>query len=118
MERSIIFRVKIVVLLGVFLAIVFCCFTAAPAYSQVTGATLSGTVTDASGAVIAGAAVSVKNTATGVSRDTTSDSAGLYTFPNLTAGDYEVRVTAKGFSTAVQSNLNLAVGRNSSSTSA
>ncbi|MBZ5645322.1 MAG: TonB-dependent receptor [Acidobacteriia bacterium] len=111
MKNSSIFGVKIVALLGVLLGIVFCCFTAVPAYSQVTGATLAGTVTDASGAVIAGAAVSVKNTATGVSRDTTSDSAGLYTFPNLTAGDYEVRVAAKGFSTAQQSNVSLAVGQ-------
>lgn len=111
MKNSSIFGVTIVALLGVLLGIVFCCFTAAPAYSQVTGATLAGTVTDASGAVIAGAAVSVKNTATGVSRDTTSDSAGLYTFPNLTAGDYEVRVAAKGFSTAQQSNVSLAVGQ-------
>ena len=110
MEWSFTFSKKMVVLLGVFLAIGLCSFTAVPAYSQVTGATLSGTVTDASGAVIAGATISVKNTANGISKDTTSDSAGLYTVPNLLPGDYEVRVTAKGFSTAVQSNLNLNVG--------
>ena len=100
MEWSSAFGKKMVVVLGVFLAIGLCCFTAVPAYSQVTGATLAGTVTDASGAVIAGATISVKNTATGVSRDTTSDSSGLYSMPNITPGDYEVRVTAKGFSTA------------------
>ena len=110
MEWSLAFRKKMVVVLGVFLAIGFCSFTAVPAYSQVTGATLSGTVTDASGAVVAGATVSVKSTATGISKDTTSDSSGLYSIPNLPAGDYEVRVTAKGFSTAVQSGLNLNVG--------
>ena len=110
MEWSSAFGKKMVVVLGVFLAIGLCCFTAVPAYSQVTGATLAGTVTDASGAVIAGATISVKNTATGVSRDTTSDSSGLYSMPNITPGDYEVRVTAKGFSTALQSNLNLNVG--------
>ena len=110
MEWSLAFRKKMVVVLGVFLAIGFCSFTAVPAYSQVTGATLSGTVTDASGAVVAGATVSAKNTATGISKDTTSDSSGLYSIPNLPAGDYEVRVTAKGFSTAVQSGLNLNVG--------
>src|SRR5882672_718230 len=101
---------KMVVVLGVFLAIGLCCFTSVPAYSQVTGATLTGTVTDASGAVVAGAEISVKNTATGATRDVTSDSSGFYSAPNLAPGEYEVRVTAKGFSTAMQSNLSLAVG--------
>src|SRR5258708_10847360 len=81
------------------------------AHAQVTGATLSGTVTDPSGAVVSGAAVSTRNTATAVVRDATTDSAGLYTIRNLVPGDYEVRVTATGFSTAVQSNLSLAVGQ-------
>jgi Carboxypeptidase regulatory-like domain/TonB-dependent Receptor Plug Domain len=81
------------------------------AHAQVTGATLSGTVTDPSGGVVAGANISVTNSATGISRDTTSDSAGLYTIPNLIPGTYEVRVSATGFSTSVQSNLTLAVGQ-------
>jgi hypothetical protein len=81
------------------------------AHAQVTGATLSGTVTDPSGAVVSGATVSTRNTATAVVRDATTDSAGLYTIPNLVPGDYEVRVTATGFSTAVQSNLTLSVGQ-------
>jgi len=101
---------KLVVALGVFLAIGILCFTSVPANAQVTGATLSGTVTDASGAVISGAQVSIKDSATGSTHDFTSDSAGLYTAPNLAPGSYEVRVTASGFSTAVQSNLTLGVG--------
>jgi hypothetical protein len=96
---------------GVFLAFVFCLFVSVPVRAQVTGATLSGTVTDASGAVVAGAQISAKNNATGTSREVTSDSSGLYSIPNLVPGDYEVRVTAKGFSTAVQSSLSLAVGQ-------
>jgi len=79
-------------------------------HAQVTGATLSGTVTDTSGGIIRDAEVSVKNTATGISRAVTVDSAGFYTVPNLLAGIYEVRVTAAGFSTALQSDLTLAVG--------
>jgi hypothetical protein len=101
---------KLGVILGVFLSLVFCFFTSIPAYSQVTGATLSGTITDASGGVIAGAQVSIRNTATGITKDTTTDSSGFYTVPNLQAGNYEVKVTAKGFTTAVQSGLALAVG--------
>jgi hypothetical protein len=87
-----------------------CLMVSLPLRAQVTGATISGTITDASGAVIAGAEVSVRNTATGIIRNTTADSAGFYTVPNLTPGPYEVKVTAKGFTTAMQSNLTLAVG--------
>jgi hypothetical protein len=81
------------------------------AQAQVTGATLTGTVSDPSGGVVAGASISTRNTATGVVREATTDSAGLFTIPNLVPGDYEVKVTAAGFSTAVQSNLSLAVGQ-------
>ncbi len=88
----------------------FCLVVSLPLRAQVTGATISGTVTDASGGVIPGAQVSVRNTATGIIRNTTADSAGFYTVPNLNPGPYEVKVTAKGFTTALQSNLALAVG--------
>src|SRR5689334_9761767 len=101
---------KKVVALGVFLTLILCLSASIPVRAQVTGATLSGTVTDASGAVIAGAQVTVRNTATGATKDTTTDSAGFYTVPNLNPGTYEVKVEAKGFNTAVQSNLALAVG--------
>jgi hypothetical protein len=100
---------KKVVGVGLFLAFVFCLFASIPVRAQVTGATLSGTATDSSGAVIAGAQVSIKNTATGISKDATTDSAGFYSVPNLPAGPYEVKVTAAGFNTAI-SNITLAVG--------
>jgi hypothetical protein len=100
---------KKVVVTGVFLALVLCLFVCVPVHAQVTGATLSGTVTDASGAVIANAQVAIKNTANGITKDATTDSAGFYTAPNLAAGPYEVKVTAAGFNTAV-STVTLAVG--------
>src|SRR6266849_3047121 len=88
----------------------FCMVASLPLQAQVTGATISGTVTDATGAVIAGAEISVRNTDTGIIRNTTADTAGFYTVPNLNPGPYEVKITAKGFTTALQSNLTLAVG--------
>src|SRR5258708_27944044 len=78
-------------------------------YSQVTGATLSGTISDPSGGLIPGAQISIRNTATGISKDFQADSDGYYTAPNLAPGTYEVRVTAKGFNTVV-SMVTLAVG--------
>src|SRR4030088_833424 len=81
-----------------------------PVNAQVSGATLSGTVTDASGAVITNAKVSIKNTATDVTRDVTTDSAGVYSAPNLLPGTYEITFVAAGFSTSVQTGLTLTVG--------
>jgi outer membrane receptor protein involved in Fe transport len=81
-----------------------------PVQAQVAGATLSGTVTDASGAAVPNAKVSIKNSATGVVRDVTSDSAGFYSVPNLLPGVYNTTVEAAGFSTSVQTGLTLSVG--------
>ena len=80
------------------------------AFAQVSGATLSGTVTDPTGAVVANAQISVRNTATNVTRDLTTDTAGFYTVPNLLPGPYAVTVTASGFETYVQSGIDLTVG--------
>src|SRR6202171_6196831 len=83
---------------------------ACPIHAQVAGANLSGTVSDASGAGVPNANVSIKNTATGVARDITTDSDGFYSAPNLLPGIYDITVSAGGFSTAVQTGLTLTVG--------
>src|SRR5438128_6921654 len=80
------------------------------AHAQVTGATLSGTVTDTSGAVIPGVMVSVKNRGTGVVRTVKTDEAGFYSAPNLLAGSYDVTASAAEVSTVTQSNITLTVG--------
>src|SRR4029077_13145844 len=85
-------------------------FFASHAYAQTSGATLSGTVTDQSGGVVPQAAVSIKNVATGIERANTSNAAGFYSVPNLLPGAYEVRASAKGFSTELQTGINLTVG--------
>lgn len=84
-------------------------FTANPLRAQDTQATLSGTVTDSSGKVLANAKVSVKNLSTGESTEAQTDSAGLYTVPNLAAGDYEVSATVEGVGTGA-AKLTLAAG--------
>lgn len=75
----------------------FLAFGAIGAWAQST-ATLSGTVTDPTGAVVAGAAVKIHSLATGTDRDVVTDSAGLYAAPSLQPGDYSVVATAAGFS--------------------
>src|ERR1700730_2236569 len=80
-------------------AVVFTLSFRIETYSQVTGASLSGTVTDSSGGVIPGAQISVTNAATGINQEFRADSAGYYTAQNLAPGTYEVKVTAKGFNT-------------------
>jgi len=91
------------------IAVIISLFCAVSMFSQVTGATLSGTISDSSGGVIAGAQISINNTATGISKDFQADSAGYYSAPNLAPGTYEVKVTAAGFNTSV-STVTLAVG--------
>src|SRR5881409_1294189 len=98
------------VLLGLCFVLALILFPSVPANAQVTGATLSGTVTDTSGAVIPGVMVSIKNRATGVVRNVSTDEAGFYSAPNLLAGNYDVTGSAPGFSTVVQSNILLTVG--------
>jgi len=80
------------------------------ASAQGAGATLTGTVMDRSGAVIPRAQITVKNTATGTTRSSETNTAGFYTAPGLPPGNYAVSVTAPGFSTAVRTNITLTVG--------
>jgi hypothetical protein len=67
--------------------------------AQKTTGDITGTVTDQSGAVVAGATVKVENTGTGLSRTVTTSNAGTYSVPELPAGTYKMTATATGFKT-------------------
>jgi hypothetical protein len=73
---------------------------AAPAQS--TGGTLSGTVTDTTGAVIPGATVQIHNPVSGYDRSTQSGAGGEYTFSNIPFNNYHATVTMNGFNTQTQ----------------
>lgn len=70
--------------------------------AQTATGIITGTVTDATGAVVPSASVTVTNKATGIARTLSANAEGLFSAPALTAGDYEVRVEMQGFRTEVR----------------
>lgn len=91
----------------------FCCLCVAFSVGQVS-ASLSGIVTDPSGAAVSGAAVEVKSLDTGASRNARTDAGGRYRFFALPLGLYEVRVAKDGFAEGIRSGIRLAVGQDAS----
>ena len=73
------------------------CLITSPAFSQSDSTNISGLVRDPSGAVVAGANVTVTNEGTGFERRTTTNESGFYTVPNIPPGFYKVTVEAAGF---------------------
>lgn len=88
-----------------------CLCLAVQVSAQVNNASLTGLVTDPTGAVVPNASVAVKNTATDVSNVTTTDSSGYYTFASLPVGTYTVTIELPGFKKAISENIHLEVGQ-------
>ena len=82
------------------------------ARAQVASATLSGTVTDPSSAVISAAAVTVTQPATGFSRTTVTDAHGSYSFDQLAPGRYTISARKPGFREYEGESLNLELNQN------
>jgi len=93
-----------------FLMLLLCANSLLPIRAQEAGGTIVGVVTDPSGAAVGGANVAIKNVDTGVERNISTNTDGLYVAPNLLPGKYEVRVDATGFSSTVVSDVVLTVG--------
>src|SRR5256885_1387034 len=85
-------------------------FIAPRLFGQAATATITGTVTDSTGAAIPAAAINAKNTGTGVTRSTMSDGQGRYSLLDLAIGDYDVQATKPGFQSLVRRAVNLTVG--------
>jgi hypothetical protein len=94
---------KIITYLAVLLVSCAHCLTAQSLTS------LTGTVTDPSGAVIPGASITLESVAQGVKRDTTSGAAGRYTFAQVPPGDYQIHGQAAGFADVVVNDVRLLV---------
>jgi len=95
--------------LSLFVVIGLIVFSLPAAQAQKTTGTITGTVSDASGAVVPEAAVHLVQVGTGAARDAVTNNQGSFTFPELNAGTYRVAVSKSGFKQAVQENVELHV---------
>lgn len=84
----------------------------ATAVAQTSNATLQGIVTDASGAVLPGVTMKLQSTATSLSRDIVTNTAGMYVFNFLPSGGYVVTAELSGFKTVRHEQIRLEIGQN------
>jgi hypothetical protein len=90
---------------AVFILIIISLFLAGTPLRAATGGSISGAVTDKSGAVVSGASLKLINTAQQTAYQAVSDKQGLYVFPNLPVGHYDLTITANGFRSQRKTNL-------------
>jgi hypothetical protein len=92
------------------LVVVLCMvLSAAAIFAQTTTARVLGTVTDQTGASVAGATITITDVQRGISRTVTTDDAGAYAAPNLEPGVYDVKVESKGFKTFLRAKVQIEV---------
>lgn len=84
------------------LLVVACCMQLPAAFAQSDSASVSGTVTDPTGAAVSQATITITNEGTGTERKVTSNESGFYTVTNLQPGTYTVHVEAAGFQSFTQ----------------
>jgi hypothetical protein len=102
--------VRPLVYLALFSLLAVSLFTTMPAFADELYASIRGTVTDQSGALVADAKITVTNVATGLSKTATSK-AGDFAFLQLPVGDYSVRIEKSGFKTSTTSGIHLDVNQ-------
>jgi hypothetical protein len=86
--------------------------TAAPLRAQVDAGSISGVVTDASGATVNGASVTLTNQGTNASLTTTTTADGVYKFAPVRIGTYKLKATLQGFATVEQKDITVNVDQN------
>ena len=80
-------------------------------FAQQAAAAINGTVTDASGAIIPGATITLSNNATGVSITTQTNTAGIYNFVNVLPAAYSIKVVKEGFNTLTEAGIVMQVNQ-------
>ena len=96
--------------IGVVLLLSLAFLLANSAQAQTVAGSILGTAVDQSGAVVPGAAVSLKSPATGITRNAVSDANGVFHFPNLNPDTYNVTITAQGFKPVTTTGIELGQG--------
>src|SRR5579863_5624501 len=91
-------------------AVLFLWLVPAALFCQEFRGTISGAVTDPTGAMIAGAKVTITETQTGTKMETVSDNAGQYNVPFLLPGDYLISVKTAGFKEFLRKGVHLGAG--------
>jgi hypothetical protein len=84
---------------------------ALPLAAQVDQVAISGTVTDSSGAAVQGAKIELLSPATGLRRETTTNTTGIYHLPALQIGNYKITISKEGFKSVEFPNVELSVGQ-------
>jgi hypothetical protein len=97
-------------LLSLLMVVLFAATRLACGQASTAGA-LSGTVADPTGAVIPGATLTLSQPSTGFTRTTTAAGNGAYSFPDLIAGQYTLKVSAKGFADEIYNGVTAQTGR-------
>jgi Carboxypeptidase regulatory-like domain len=92
--------------------VLFLCAPGASAQNAISTGSISGQVTDTSGAAVGGATVAATNEATAVKLTAKTNGTGFYSFPSLTVGSYDISVSVTGFKTAIVNSLLVQVGQN------
>ena len=95
----------------IFFLVIFVALATCRVYGQINRANLNGTVTDPSGASIPNAKVEAIAPDTGLKRDSTTGSSGVYSISSLPTGTYDLTVSANGFKTLQEKGIELAVGQ-------
>ena len=85
-------------------------FPSQPARAQVAGGSITGTVTGESGTVVPNVRISVKDVSSGLARNATTNTGGLFSVPDLPPGNYEMNVSGGGFITQVWTNITVTAG--------
>ena len=96
-----------IAIVGVFLAFI----AASPASGQVLYGGITGTVTDSTGGTVPAATVTITHKETNLARETVTNDSGIYTFTNVQAGAYDIKVSLSGFREFVQANVPVSVNQ-------
>jgi hypothetical protein len=115
-DRTSAFRALILIPIGfLFATLLLALLITCSAFGQAGSGRIAGSVKDASGAVISSSSVTLRNTSTGVTQSTTSNEEGIFNFPVVSIGQYELDVQASGFNSYRQT-TNLKVDVNTALT--